>query len=95
MPEKVEEPPKEDVKPIKEEPENPGVKKEADDKAQKENETKTTEDKAANKTEKVEKEKEKEKKPSLVTLKEPIPSSEVGLGPKTLDGDKLSESVKK
>ncbi|XP_046749659.1 hypoxia up-regulated protein 1 isoform X2 [Diprion similis] len=89
--EKVEEPPKDDTKPVHEEPDQPGVQKDADAKAQKQNETQTAENKPSNKTEKV----EKEKKPSLVTLKEPIPSTEVRLGPKTLEGTKLTESSKK
>ncbi|XP_015511527.1 hypoxia up-regulated protein 1 isoform X1 [Neodiprion lecontei] len=89
--EKVEEPSKEDIKPVHEDPDQLGVQKEADAKPQNQNETQTTENKPSNKTEKI----EKEKKPSLVTLKEPIPSTEVRLGPKTLEGPKLAESTKK
>lgn len=89
--EKVEEPTKDDVKPVHEEPEYPGLQKDPEAKEQKQNETKTAETKASNKTEKA----EKEKKPSVVTLKEPIPSTEIRLGSKTLDGEKLVESVKK
>ncbi|XP_012264301.2 hypoxia up-regulated protein 1 isoform X2 [Athalia rosae] len=89
--EKVEEPLKEDIKPIHEEPEYPGLKKEADASAEKVNKTKSTESKQSNKTENV----EKDKKPSLVTLKEPIPAAENKLGPRTLDGERLAQSVKK
>ncbi|XP_078038364.1 hypoxia up-regulated Grp170 co-chaperone protein isoform X2 [Augochlora pura] len=88
---KPEEPLKEDVKPVHEEPEYPEVPKETEDKMKKKNETTGAEDKTANKTEKV----EKEKKSTIVTIKEPIKTEEIRLGPQTLSGEKLSESREK
>nr|XP_003699181.1 PREDICTED: hypoxia up-regulated protein 1 isoform X1 [Megachile rotundata] len=87
---KAEKPVKEDIKPVHEEPEYPESQKETEDKTKKQNETTTTEDKAANKTEKVEK--EKEKKATIVTIKEPIKADEIKLGPQILFGDKLVDS---
>ncbi|XP_034183487.1 hypoxia up-regulated Grp170 co-chaperone protein isoform X1 [Osmia lignaria lignaria] len=87
---KAEEPLKEDIKPVHEEPEYPDLQKETEDKTKKKNETTTTEDKATNKTEKVEK--EKEKKATIVTIKEPIKAEEIKLGSQILSGDKLVES---
>lgn len=87
---KAEKPVKEDVKPVHEEPEYPESQKEAEDKTKKQNETTNTEDKAANKTDKVEK--EKEKKATIVTIKEPIKADEIKLGSQILFGDKLAES---
>lgn len=89
--EKVEEPPKDDIRPVHEEPEYPGLKKEADEKAKAENATKPTDDKAENKTEKA----DKEKKPTIVTLKETIKADEEKLGPKTLSPDKFLASREK
>lgn len=85
---KVEEQLKEDIKPVHEELEYPESQKEAEDKANKKNETTVTEDKTANKTEKA----EKEKKSTIVTVKEPIKADEAKLGPQILSGDKLLES---
>lgn len=85
---KVEEQLKEDIKPVHEELEYPESQKEAEDKANKKNETTVTEEKTANKTEKV----EKEKKSTIVTVKEPIKADEAKLGPQILSGDKLLES---
>ncbi|XP_029040545.2 hypoxia up-regulated protein 1 isoform X1 [Osmia bicornis bicornis] len=87
---KAEEPLKEDIKPVHEESEYPDLQKETEDKTKKKNETTTTEDKATNKTEKVEK--EKEKKATIVTIKEPIKAKEIKLGSQILSGDKLVES---
>ncbi|KAI4497421.1 hypothetical protein M0802_007432 [Mischocyttarus mexicanus] len=87
----TEEPPKENIKPIQEEPEYPDPQKETDDKSQNKNQTKLNEGKAGNKTEKS----EKEKKPVIVTIKEPIKAEEIILGSKTLDEKKLSESIEK
>ncbi|XP_076246856.1 hypoxia up-regulated Grp170 co-chaperone protein isoform X2 [Calliopsis andreniformis] len=91
---KIDEPLKEDVKPVHEEPEYTESQKEADDKANKKNDTTITEDKVANKTEKTEKI-EKEKKSTIVTVKEPIKAEEIKLGPQILSGDKLAESREK
>ncbi|XP_033331582.2 hypoxia up-regulated Grp170 co-chaperone protein isoform X2 [Megalopta genalis] len=88
---KPEEPLKEDVKPVHEEPEYPEVPKEAEDKMKKKNETTSAEDKTANKTEKI----EKEKKSTIITIKEPIKAEEIKLGPQILSGDKLAESREK
>ncbi|XP_008207113.1 hypoxia up-regulated protein 1 isoform X1 [Nasonia vitripennis] len=90
-PEKVEEPPKEDIKPVHEEPEYPGLKKEAEEKAKANNDSKPTEEKAENKTEKA----DKEKKPTIVTIKEPIEAKELKLGPQMLSNDKLATSQEK
>lgn len=90
---KAEEPLKEDIKPVHEEPEYPDLQKETEDKTKKKNESTTTEDKATNKTEKVEK--EKEKKATIVTIKEPIKAEEIKLGSQILSGDKLVESREK
>ncbi|XP_017791456.1 PREDICTED: hypoxia up-regulated protein 1 isoform X2 [Habropoda laboriosa] len=87
---KTEEPLKEDIKPVHEEPEYPELQKETEDKTKKKNESTITEDKMVNKTEKVEK--EKEKKATIVTIKEPIKADEVKLGPQILSGSKLLES---
>ncbi|XP_017876519.1 hypoxia up-regulated protein 1 isoform X2 [Ceratina calcarata] len=91
--EKTEESSKEDVKPVHEEQEYPELEKETEDKLKKKNESTITEDKIANKTEKVEK--EKEKKSTIVTIKEPIKAEEIKLGPQILSGDKLAESREK
>ncbi|XP_054015208.1 hypoxia up-regulated protein 1 isoform X2 [Hylaeus anthracinus] len=82
---------KEDVKPVHEESEYPEMQKEADDKTKKKNESTVTEDKVANKTEKT----EKEKKATIVTIKEPIKAIEDKLGPQILSGDKLTVSREK
>lgn len=73
------------------------MKKGAKEKAKAENETKPTDGKAENKTEKAEKvEKvEKNKKPVIVTLKEPITANEEKLGPRVLSGEKLTASQEK
>lgn len=89
--EKVEEPPKEDIKPVHEEPEESESTKETDEKEKKKSETKVNEDKTVNKTEKV----DKEKKPTIVQIKEPISSKEVKLGSQILSGEKLAESLDK
>lgn len=69
-----------------EEPESESTK-ETDEK-EKKSETKVNEDKAANKTEKT----DKEKKATIVQIKEPISSEEVKLGSQILSGEKLAES---
>lgn len=89
--EKIEESSKEDVKPVHEEPDYPGLQKEADEKAKK-NETKQTEDKSSNKTEKAA---PKEKTPTIVTVKEPINAAETILTCKNLEGDALFSSREK
>ncbi|KYN20182.1 PREDICTED: hypoxia up-regulated protein 1 isoform X2 [Trachymyrmex cornetzi] len=86
--EKTEEPPKEDVKPVHEEPEFAESTKETDEKEKKKSETKVNEEKTANKTEKV----DKEKKATIVQIKEPISSKEVKLGSQILSGEKLTET---
>ncbi|XP_076662041.1 hypoxia up-regulated Grp170 co-chaperone protein isoform X2 [Halictus rubicundus] len=85
---KPEEPSKEDVKPVHEEPEFPEAQKETDDKTKKKNESTVTEEKTVNKTEKT----EKEKKSTIITIKEPIKAVENKLGPQILSGDKLAKS---
>jgi len=62
--------------------------KETDEKEKKKSETKVNEDKAANKTEKI----DKEKKATIVQIKEPISSKEIKLGSQILSGEKLAES---
>lgn len=89
--EKTKELPKEDIKPVHEEPEYPESQKETEDKPQSKNQTKLNENKQANKTEKS----EKEKKPVVVTIKEPVKAEEIRLGPKVLDENKFSESLEK
>lgn len=91
--EKVEEPVKENIKPVHEEPEYPELKKETEDKEKepKKNETKPTEDKTTNKTEKA----DKEKKPTIVTLKEPIVSEETKFGPLPLEESQFTKSLEK
>lgn len=61
--------------------------KEAEEEKKK-NETKVNENKAANKTEKT----DKEKKATIVQIKEPIRSEETKLGSQILSGEKLVES---
>ncbi|XP_071555809.1 hypoxia up-regulated protein 1 isoform X2 [Temnothorax nylanderi] len=85
---KAEESPKEDIKPVHEEPEFSDSTKETDEKEKKKSETKVNEDKAANKTEKA----DKEKKATIVQIKEPISSEEIKLGSLILSGEKLGES---
>ncbi|KAG5320504.1 HYOU1 protein, partial [Pseudoatta argentina] len=86
--EKTEEPPKEDIKPVHEEPEFLESTKETDEKEKKKSETKVNEEKIANKTEKA----HKEKKATIVQIKEPISSKEVKLGSQILSGEKLTET---
>ncbi|KAG5337401.1 HYOU1 protein, partial [Acromyrmex charruanus] len=86
--EKTEEPPKEDIKPVHEEPEFLESTKETDEKEKKKSETKVNEEKIANKTEKA----DKEKKATIVQIKEPISSKEVKLGSQILSGEKLTET---
>ena len=89
---KVEEPLKEDIKPVHEEPEYPDLQKETEDKTKKKNETTTTEDKS-NKQKLKKQKKEKEKKGyDCKRLKEPIKAEEIKLGSQILSGDKLVES---
>ncbi|KAK1119070.1 hypothetical protein K0M31_013577 [Melipona bicolor] len=90
---KTEESLKEDIKPVNEEPEYPDLQKEPEDKTKKKNESTVTENKTINKTEKVEK--EKEKKATVVTIKEPIKADEIKLGSQILSGDKFVESQEK
>ncbi|XP_012543156.1 hypoxia up-regulated protein 1 isoform X2 [Monomorium pharaonis] len=89
--EKTEEPPKEDIKPVHEEPEFSEPTKETEEKEKKKSEAKVNEDKAVNKTEKA----DKEKKATIVQIKEPIGSKEVKLGSQILSGEKLTESLDK
>lgn len=91
---KSEEPLKEDIKPIHEESEYSELQKETEDKMKKKNDSMITEDnKIVNKTEKIEK--EKEKKATIVTIKEPIKADEIKLGSQILSGDKLVKSQAK
>ncbi|XP_011349400.1 hypoxia up-regulated protein 1 isoform X2 [Ooceraea biroi] len=90
-PEKTEEPLKEDIKPVHEEPESSEPAKDAEDKGKKKNETKVNEDKAVNKTEKV----DKEKKSTVIQIKEPIAAKEIIIGPTILFGEKLVQSQEK
>ncbi|XP_043786795.1 hypoxia up-regulated protein 1 isoform X1 [Apis laboriosa] len=91
---KSEEPSKEDIKPVHEESEYSELQKETEDKMKKKNDSIVTEDnKIVNKTEKIEK--EKEKKATIVTIKDPIKADEIKLGSKILSGDKLVESQAK
>ncbi|XP_070160934.1 hypoxia up-regulated protein 1 isoform X2 [Polyergus mexicanus] len=85
--EKTEEAPKEDIKPVHEEPEAPEPSKDTEEKEKKKNETKMDEDKAPNKTEKA----DKEKKSTIIQIKEPISSNEIKLGSQILSGKKLAE----
>ncbi|EFN75861.1 Hypoxia up-regulated protein 1 [Harpegnathos saltator] len=89
--EKTEEPPKEDIKPVHDEPEYPESSKDTEEKTKKKNETKSNEDKAGNKTEKA----DKEKKATIVQIKEPISSKETKLGSQILSGEKLTQSQDK
>lgn len=86
--ERGEEPPKEDMKPVHEEPEYPELTKETEEKARRKNETILNEDKAGNKTEKA----DKEKKSTIVQIKEPINSIEIKLGSQMLSNEKLAQS---
>ncbi|XP_024943905.1 hypoxia up-regulated protein 1 isoform X2 [Cephus cinctus] len=88
---KVEELPKEDIKPVHEQQDYPGQQKEAEENAKKKNDTKSSEDKPTNKTEKS----DKEKKLTVVTIKEPITAEEIKLGSQPLAGEKLLESREK
>lgn len=74
-----------------EEPEYPEASKDTEEKTKKKNETKSSEDKGGNKTEKV----DKEKKATVVQIKEPIGSSEIKLGSQILFGEKLAQSQDK
>ncbi|CAL1676030.1 unnamed protein product [Lasius platythorax] len=89
--EKTEEAPKEDIKPVHEEPESSEPSKDTEEKEKKKNETKVDEDKAPNKTEKA----DKEKKSTIIQIKEPISSNEIKLGSQILSGKKLAESREK
>nr|ARK20016.1 hypoxia up-regulated protein 1 [Ampulex compressa] len=89
---KVEDAPvKEDVKPVHENVEAQDVQKDGDDKSKKKNDTSSEDNKPANKTEKT----NKDKKSTVVTIKDVIPSSEHILGPARLFGEKLTASRKK
>lgn len=91
---KSEESLKEDIKPVHEESEYSELQKETEDKMKKKNDSMVTEDnKIVNKTEKIEK--EKEKKATIVTIKEPIKADEIKLGSQILSGDKLVKSQAK
>lgn len=78
----------EDTKPVKEEPESPKPTNETEKTA---NKTETDEAKKVNGTVK----EEAEKKPKVVTLREPINSSVTHLGVNHLSGDQLQQSVDK
>ena len=69
------------------------MQKEPEDKTKKKNESMITEDKTINKTEKLEK--EKEKKATVVTIKEPIKADEIKLGSQILSGNKFVDSQEK
>ncbi|GAB1866073.1 Hypoxia up-regulated protein 1 [Camponotus japonicus] len=88
--EKTEETPKEDIKPVHEEPES-SEPKESEEKEKKKNDTKVDENKASNKTEKA----DQEKKSTIIQIKEPINSNEIKLGSQILSGKKLTESREK
>lgn len=81
---------KEDIKPVHEEPESAEPPKDAEDKIKK-NDTKPSEEKATNKTEKL----DKEKKSTIIQIKEPIASKEVIIGPTILSGESLVNSREK
>ncbi|XP_034943169.1 hypoxia up-regulated protein 1 [Chelonus insularis] len=87
--EKAEEPPKEDVKPVHEEPEQP-PEPAAEEKPKTENETKT-EEKSNNQTT----DNKTDKKMTVTVLKEPIKSVEVKYGPQELKDEKLKASREK
>lgn len=89
--EKMEETPKEDIKPVHEEPESPELPKESEEKEKKKNDTKIDENKTSNKTEKA----DQEKKSTIIQIKEPINSNEIKLGSQILSGKKLTESQEK
>lgn len=80
---------KEDIKPVHEDPEYPGLKKETDQKEKTKNDTKPGDEKATNKTEKV------EKKPTIITIKKPIETEEVRFGSLPLEGEKFVTSHEK
>ncbi|XP_043284263.1 hypoxia up-regulated protein 1 isoform X2 [Venturia canescens] len=86
--EKVEAKQKDDVKPVHEEvPESSST--DQGEKSTAQNQTKTSEEKVANRTEKV------EKKPTITTITDVIMSSVTTLGPRTLQGEKLQQSRNK
>lgn len=87
----MEETPKEDIKPVHEEPESPELPKESEEKEKKKNDTKIDENKTSNKTEKA----DQEKKSTIIQIKEPINSNEIKLGSQILSGKKLTESQEK
>lgn len=74
-----------------EEPEYPEPSKDTEEKTKKKNETKSSEDKTGNKTEKA----DREKKATVVQIKEPIGSNEIKLGSQILSGEKLIQSQDK
>jgi hypothetical protein len=76
---------------VHEEPESLESSKEAETKEKKKNETRVNEDKAANKTEKV----DKEKKSTIIQIKESINSKEIIIGPKILSDEKFMQSQEK
>ncbi|XP_012274717.1 hypoxia up-regulated protein 1 isoform X2 [Orussus abietinus] len=88
---KAEEQPKDEAKPVHEEPDYPGLQKEVDEKTKKRNDSKSTEEKIQQKTEKA----DKEKKPSVITIKEHFDVKEIKMGSQILSGDKLKESREK
>lgn len=93
-PEKADEQPKDDIKPVHEEPEPNEAPKPTEDQEKVKNETDTkpaAEEKPANQTDtdKV------DKKITVTVLKEPIESSETKFGPQVLSGDKLLASREK
>lgn len=87
MAEKVEAQPKPDIKPVHEEPvETPPQSSNASDKPAAQNETKASEDKPVNQTEKI------DKKPTVTIVKDKITFVEKKNGPQILQGEKLKES---
>lgn len=82
---------KEDVKPVTEEPET--AETQAPESEAKPTTPEPKDEKATNKTQ--EAEKKKEKKPTIVTLKEPIKAEEVTLGPQSLKDEELAETLQK
>ncbi|KAJ8687030.1 hypothetical protein QAD02_022824 [Eretmocerus hayati] len=83
--------PKDDEKPVQEEPEQAKENIDSSEETKVKNETEPSNDKGENKTEKA----EKDKKVTLITLREPIQVSELRLGPQILSEEDFSASLKK
>ena len=89
--EKVEEQPNEDGKPVREESiESSGSNSNAKETVNVRNQTKPSEDKAENQTEKI-----VEKKATVTLIKDKIEAIEIKQGPQVLLGEKFKESYEK